>query len=172
MSQPWDISIAAPSGGPVRLAGVATGEPAGGSQPIERTFTAAEIAAAYDVGDDVAAVEWPELVGAFLYGVFESDVLGGVPSGLDSGDFDQLYVYSPGASTDDVWQNGVTIPRVGVSTGADVLVTFTVPGQGSPDAAFAYAIVDDAMGYAVFGGFSGTPPTTGEIRLRAIPWPS
>lgn len=33
VSQPWDISIASPSGGPVRLAGKATGEPSGGSLP-------------------------------------------------------------------------------------------------------------------------------------------
>lgn len=36
MSQPWDISIAQGAGGPVRLAGKATGEPSGGSPTITR----------------------------------------------------------------------------------------------------------------------------------------
>lgn len=39
MSQPWDISITSPDGGPVRIAGKATGEPSGGSLPEEWTTT-------------------------------------------------------------------------------------------------------------------------------------
>lgn len=39
VSQPWDISIASTPGGPVRLAGKATGEPSGGSQ----TFLSATV---------------------------------------------------------------------------------------------------------------------------------
>lgn len=50
MSQPWDISIAANSGGPVRLAGKATGEPSGGSQPITREQFVENTTVAPDVG--------------------------------------------------------------------------------------------------------------------------
>ena len=128
----------------------------GGSQPVTVTYSAAEVAARFDVGDGAAFMAWDAITeDNVVVAVFATD------NTLDNSNaLDQLYAFTPGATSDDVYNGGEVLAQgVGASAGT-YRDSFTLA-----------AIVTGKLtaGNVAYVGITGSggAPTTGSITLAA-----
>lgn len=138
--------------------GDADWEAGGGSQPVEITLTAAQIADRYDSDAGVAALEWD----AFDSDQYVVAVLI-VDNSLDNdATIDNVLCYTPGASSADVYNNGTSISNpltIGPNNAAQQVAIPTVGGNVQTNGP-----APGNIGYLV----SFEQPTTGSITLRLL----
>lgn len=137
--------------------------PPGNSQPIAATFTASEVAARWDVGDACAMMEWGAVQPLMpILGVYAT------ANTLDQNVTNQgLFAFTPGATTDDVFQAQATVAFVAAFLGGG-------PYADSLDAQGVVVVADlrfgvvlpGAVGYVMLSGDAA--PTTGSITVTLL----